>query len=110
MVTMNRIQNLADRIAREFSPERIILFGSYARGDANEDSDVDLFIILPFEGKSYYKATEIRSQAQPDFGVELVVRTPEDVKRRLALGDFFLLNIMEEGRALYESPHARVGR
>ena len=107
---MDRIQELADRIAREFQPQKIILFGSHARGDANEDSDVDLLIILPFEGKSYYEAAEIRSRVQPEFGVDLVVRTPEDVRRRLALGDFFLLEIMEEGRALYESPHARVGR
>ena len=110
MVAIERIQELADRIAREFEPEKIILFGSHARGDANEDSDVDLLVILPFEGKSYYKAAEIRWRVSPGFGVDLLVRTPEDVERRLALGDFFVLDIMEEGKVLYESPHARVGR
>jgi predicted nucleotidyltransferase len=108
MVSIERIQEFAGRIAREFEPERIVLFGSHARGETNEDSDVDLLVILPFEGKSCYKAAEIRSKVSPGFAVDLVVRTPEDVRRRLALGEFFMQDIIEEGRTLYESSHARV--
>jgi predicted nucleotidyltransferase len=106
---MKRIKNLAGRIARQFRPERIVLFGSYARGDTGEDSDVDLLVVLPFEGKSYDKAAEIRSRAGPDFAVDLVVRTPEDVERRLEPGEFFIRDMMDEGRVLYESSRARVG-
>ncbi len=110
MVSMERIQEFADRIAREFKPQEIILFGSHARGETDEDSVVDILVILPFEGKSYYKAAEIRSRASPGFSVDLVVRTPEDIERRLTLGDFFIQDIFEEGKVLYESPRARVGR
>ena len=50
MVQMKDIQEVAERIVREFKPDRIILFGSYARGAAGVDSGVDLLVILPFEG------------------------------------------------------------
>lgn len=109
MVTMDRIQDICDRIAREFRPERIILFGSYARGDADEDSDVDLLVIMPFEGKGARKAAEIMKRVQPHFPVDVIVRTPETVRERIKLGDFFLREAVEKGKALHEGRHARVG-
>ncbi len=108
MVTMDRIQDLCDRIAREFRPERIILFGSYARGDASEDSDVDLLVIMPFEGKGARKAAEIRNRTRPGFPIDLIVRTPETVRERIELGDFFLRDAVEEGMVLHEGHHAGV--
>ncbi len=108
MIGMDRIQELCDRIAREFNPERVILFGSHARGDAGQYSDVDLLVLMPFEGKSYRKSAEIRSRLRPRFRVHFVVRTPDEVQERLALGDFFFQEVMEEGKVLYESRHARV--
>ncbi len=109
MTSMDRIKELSTRIAEEFAPERIILFGSHARGDAGKYSDVDLLVIMPFEGKSFRKATEIRHKVRPGFSVDLVLRTPEVVRRRLALGDFFLTEAMEEGEVLYERSRAGVG-
>ena len=106
MVDMDRIVELSDRIAREFHPERIILFGSHARGDAGKYADVDLLVVLPFEGKGYRKATEIRSKVRPEFPVDLVVRTPEQLRTRLEWGDFFLREVIEEGETLYEAAHA----
>jgi len=52
MVAMSGIQTVVDRIAQAFDPERVVLFGSHARGTATKDLDVDLLVILPFEGKS----------------------------------------------------------
>ncbi len=108
MVSMDRIQELCGRIAREFNPERVILFGSHARGDAGKYSDVDLLVLMSFEGKSYRKSAEIRSRLRPRFSVHFVVRTPDEVQERLALGDFFFQEVMEEGKVLYESRHVRV--
>jgi predicted nucleotidyltransferase len=105
MVTMAEIEALALEIAREFHPDRIVLFGSHAYGRPRADSDVDLLVLMPFEGKSVSKACEILRKTQPRFGVDLLVRRPEDVERRLALGDFFLREVMEKGRVLYESAH-----
>jgi len=105
VVTMDRIRELCDRIVREFHPERVILFGSYARGDADEDSDVDLLVIMPFEGKGARKATEIRKAVRPGFAVDFIVRTPETVRERIELGDFFLREAVQEGEVLYEAAH-----
>ncbi|NPV87663.1 MAG: nucleotidyltransferase domain-containing protein [Anaerolineae bacterium] len=103
MTRMEDIQALADRIIREFQPQRIILFGSYAWGNPSPDSDVDLLVILPFEGKSWQMASRIRSRACPSFPMDLLVRTPEQVSARLAQGDSFLKEITSRGIVLHET-------
>lgn len=110
MVPMDRIQEFCDRIVREFHPDRIILFGSHARGDAGKYSDVDLLVIMPFEGKGARKSAEIQIKARPTFPVDVVVRTPETVRQRLEWGDSFLREAIEQGKVLYEADHARVDR
>ena len=105
MVEMDKIQLLSDRIAREFQPERIILFGSYAYGTPDDDSDVDLLVILPFAGKPTRKALEILNKMNPGISLDLLVRTPEHVKERLDNRDWFIYEIIEKGLTLYESNH-----
>ncbi len=90
MVTMNDIQDFAQGIRREFHPERVILFGSHVRGNVTDDSDVDLLVILPFEGNSVNQSVQMRMKLRPAFPVDLVVRTPETVRNRLAIGDDFM--------------------
>ena len=105
MVTMEQIQEFGNRIAEEFHPERVILFGSYAQGRAGPASDVDLLIILPFRGHPAYKSVEIQMKLRPPFPVDLVLRTPRELRRRVDMGDPFILDILEEGKVLYEAPH-----
>jgi predicted nucleotidyltransferase len=105
VVAMQQIEALSRRIASEFRPHRIILFGSHARGTATPDSDVDLLVILPFEGRAVAKSVEIRLKTRPSFPLDLIVRTPEKVRERLALGDGFLRSILESGKVLYEADH-----
>jgi len=100
------IQDLADRIVQAFRPERIILFGSWAYGTPDESSDIDLLIVMPFEGKGTHKALEIMRRIKPQLPVDLIVRTPEDVRQRLEWNDFFLKEITEKGKILYESAYA----
>ena len=106
MVTMRQIEDVSGRIAAEFEPERILLFGSYAWGAPSPDSDVDLLVILPFEGKAVAKSVEMRLKIKPPFPVDLLVRTPEKIHERLALGDPFIRSILEKGKVLYEATHA----
>jgi len=106
MITMRQIEDISGRIAAEFEPERILLFGSYAWGAPSPDSDVDLLVILPFEGKAVAKSVEMRLKIKPPFPVDLLVRTPEKVRERLALGDPFIRSILEKGKVLYEAQHA----
>jgi predicted nucleotidyltransferase len=85
-----------------FNPEKIILFGSYAYGTPNENSDIDLLIIMPFEGKSSRKSLEIWSKIKPAFSCDLIVKTPEDISKRYSLGDPLVGEAVDKGRVLYE--------
>lgn len=110
MVQMTEIEAVCDSIAREFRPERIVLFGSYANGSATADSDVDLLVIMPFQGKSGQMAAAILNRVNPDIPVELLVRTPDELQQRLAWNDFFLRDVMDQGKTLYAADHNGVGR
>ncbi len=103
MVSMSQIQELGRRIGHEFRPHRVVLFGSHARGVATDDSDVDLLVILPFEGKSVNQSVQIRMRLRPGFPVDLLVRTPQKVRERMQMGDDFMREILEEGKVLYEA-------
>ena len=108
MIAMEQIQSLSRHIAREFRPERILLFGSYADGEPTDDSDVDLLIIMSFSGRPVRKAIEIRSRVRPKIPVDLIVRTPAQIAERIAKDDWFMRDIVEKGRTLYEADNARM--
>jgi len=103
MVEMKRIRDLTSQIARAFSPDRIILFGSHAYGQPSDNSDVDILVVLPFKGKPVRKAIEIRNKVNARMPLDLIVRTPEHLAERLAQNDWFMREIVEKGRTLYES-------
>jgi predicted nucleotidyltransferase len=102
MVDEKRIADLTKRIIREFQPEKIVLFGSYAYGSPRPDSDVDLLVVLPFEGKGFRKSIEILNRISPDFSVDLLARQPQDTARRYADGDPLIREALDRGRVLYE--------
>jgi predicted nucleotidyltransferase len=108
MITLEQIQEFSQQIAEKFQPDRIILFGSYAYGQPTEDSDVDLLVILPFEELPVYKAIEIRRAVKSPFPLDLMARTSEQIQQRLEMGDFFVQEIIQKGRILYEANYARV--
>ncbi len=102
MVDDKSIADLSNQIVREFHPERIILFGSYAQGKPRPDSDVDLLVILPFEGKAFRKSLEILNRVSPGFSVDLLARRPDDTAQRYAEGDPLIREALDHGRVLYE--------
>lgn len=101
-VEFEKIQEFCDKIAEAYNPHKIILFGRHARGDAGEDSDVDILVIMDFEGRWVYKAAEMRSRFHGGFPLDLLVKTPEKIRERLALGDWFIEDILAEGVIMYE--------
>src|SRR3972149_7103998 len=109
MVKMDNITELGRNIGREFKAEKVILFGSYALGNPSPDSAVDLLVIMRFKGKSAWKSLEILNRFNPRFAVDLLVRTPEQLRRRLQWNDFFLKEIIATGKVIYETDHPRVG-
>ena len=109
MVDAQRIQQVSDEIARRFHPERIILFGSYAYGTPTEDSDVDLLVVMSSEGRDIKKAIEIRQALRVNFAMDLLVYDPNYLQQRIEWDDWFVREITEKGRVLYEASHAGVG-
>jgi predicted nucleotidyltransferase len=109
MVSLAEIKAVAERIGRDFRPRKVILFGSYACGKPTGDSDVDLLVIMPLRGDPVYKSVEIALAARPGFPMDLLVRTPAEVRKRLAWNDSFIRDIMEKGKVLYAADDRRVG-
>jgi predicted nucleotidyltransferase len=102
MVAAKQIQAYAKKIAREFQPERIVLFGSYGRRTATVDSDVDLLVVMQHCKRNVAQALEIDCRIHRTFPLDLIVRTPAEVRRRLSQHDIFLTTIFKEGQTLYE--------
>lgn len=96
------IDSLVKRIAEVFRPDRIILFGSRARGEEREDSDTDLLVVLQFEGSNYTKAAEIYAAARPVFDVDIIVHRPGDLRDRFDMGDPIVRDAIENGQVVFE--------
>ena len=106
MTTSEKVQEICDRIASDFHPDKIIVFGSHAYGTPGPFSDLDLLVVMPFEGSSLQQAARIISRINPEMGIDLIVRTPGQVRERLAMRDAFMREILERGRVAYEADHA----
>jgi len=102
MVAMSAVLELSQRIADHFNPDKIILFGSLAAGHAREDSDVDMLVIMPFEGTALDKSLEILERSDPRFPIDLIVRRPDDTDRRYREFDPLIRDAIDRGRILYE--------
>ena len=105
MTTLSQIQQFAQRLGEAFSPQKVILFGSYAYGQPTRDSDVDLMVIMPFEGSPLAQAVKISRRLRLFLPVDLIVRTREQVQARLGMDDFFMRDIIERGKVMYEAAH-----
>ena len=97
-----KIDKMVRRIVKKFKPEKIILFGSYARGTPTRDSDVDLLIIMPVLGSKREKRIEI-GVALHDIRIpkDIIVATPDEVERRKNLVGTIIRPALEEGKVLY---------
>ena len=91
-----------------FRPKKIILFGSHAYGTPHADSDVDPLVIMPARNM-IDQSVRIRRATGHRFPLDLIVRTPEYVRRRIEDGDWFLREIVSEGKVLHESTDEGVG-
>jgi len=96
-----QIRLVAQKIKEKFNPQKIILFGSYAYGTPKKGSDIDLFIIMDTNDKFYKQAVEIRIYLDETIGVifpmDIIVRSPDFVEKRLKEGDFFIKTILKKG-------------
>lgn len=102
MVAMTAITEVSRRIAQEFNPDKIILFGSHAYGLPTEYSDVDLLVIMRFDGHPFDKSMEILDTIDPDFSVDVIVRDPNDAARRYREYDPLIREAYDRGMVLHE--------
>jgi uncharacterized protein len=101
-----QIRQLCTRITREFKPEKIILFGSHAYGRPTPESDLDVMVVMQFEGDPLEQAVTMLNRLNMLIPIDLLVRTPEQIQQRLEMGDSFIRDIIERGKVMYEAHHA----
>ncbi len=106
MTTRKQINSFGRRLVREYSPKKVILFGSYANGHPNADSDVDILVVMPFEGHPVDRQVDMRMKLRPEFPIDLLVRSPSKIRERLEKGDDFIKNILDHGVVLHEAHDA----
>jgi uncharacterized protein len=102
LVDARQIKAYCRVIAREFQPQKIVLFGSYAVGSATPDSDVDLIVVMPFRGTATDQVVRMRGRAEAPFPMDLLVWKPGQMRRR----DSFTQAILNEGKIMYEARRA----
>ena len=101
LVIDQKIQEVADRIVKEYQPEKIILFGSYAWGKPHKDSDVDLLVVKETDN-TRKTATEIGRHFFPRlFAMDIIVYTPSQLRRELDLEEPFISKITKKGKLLF---------
>ncbi len=98
------IESIVERIARQFHPIKIILFGSYARGSAGPDSDVDLLVVMEVKESKRRQAVEIDlALSDRTFPLDLIVVTPEEFEKYRDVVGHILYPAVREGKVLYDA-------
>ncbi|MDI6736045.1 MAG: nucleotidyltransferase domain-containing protein [bacterium] len=102
---IKKIKNdIVEKLKNEYNPERIILFGSYGYGKPTDDSDVDLLIVKDTNESFHQRIVTVRRllfTIQQGFGLDVIVINPEELAKRLEIGDQFIEEITTKGEVLY---------
>ena len=100
------ISKIAEKIRAEYKPQKIILFGSYAYGEPDEDSDIDLLIIKDTNKSSMDRWMEVRKILR-DFNniipipISLLIYTEKELEERREIKDFFIQEVSKKDEVLY---------
>jgi len=97
------VNSLVDRIVRKLNPQKVILFGSMARGDFHEASDIDLIVVGDFRERFFDRIGRILDLNDTDFDLEALAYTPQEFEKMVAEKRPFIMNALREGRILYEN-------
>lgn len=100
------ILEITNKIKNGYHPEKIVLFGSAVRGEFEAGSDIDFLIVKDSHKPMHKRVTDIFHLLRGmnhSYPLDFVVFTPNELQKRLQLGDFFVKNIFEKGEIIYES-------
>ena len=102
-VTPELLDEVTDKIVARFNPEKVLLFGSHVWGTPRADSDVDLLIVMESEARPAARSAQVSMECRPrGVAMDIIVRTPAELERRIEIEDPFVRKILEEGTVLYE--------
>lgn len=102
------LKTISQVLVQNYKPEKIILFGSYAKGKPNQYSDLDLLVIKkvkkprPAREQDVYKILSNYHYSDNSLPLDIIVHTPDETKKSLLLGDPFITEILSQGRIIYE--------
>ncbi|MFN0175657.1 MAG: nucleotidyltransferase domain-containing protein [Saprospiraceae bacterium] len=108
MVTSAQLNEIVKILVAECQPEKIILFGSYAQGEAKDDSDLDLAVVKKSDLPQHKRSAEFRKALRANgrrwfFGMDILVYTPEEIEIGKSHPHSFVQEILSTGKVLYES-------
>lgn len=95
-----KLKAIAERLKKKYEAEKVILFGSYATGDAKEESDVDILVIAPAKERFFErmaKVLELTRDLYNGLALSPIVLKPEEVKKKIKIGDQFVQEILNKG-------------
>ncbi|MER3458062.1 MAG: hypothetical protein C4309_04980 [Chloroflexota bacterium] len=102
-VPLEDIQQVVRQIVDRFHPQKVILFGSYARGEATRDSDVDFLVVMETEENPLHTAARISASIDHPFPLDILVIRPSDLGASFERGGVFAKEVMTKGVVLYEA-------
>lgn len=99
---MNRVERVIECL-KKYNPEKIIIFGSYVRGEMDEYSDLDFVVIKKTKKRFIRRLIEVAKLIDNDLGqVDVFVYTPEEFQRMIEYENPFIEQVLKEGKVLYE--------
>jgi uncharacterized protein len=99
----DRVQEVVRKIVESYDPEKIIVFGSYARGDWTEDSDLDVLVVKETEERPFERIGSVSGACWPrKLAMDIVVKTPDEIADELDRHELFTREIMREGVVVHD--------
>lgn len=106
-IKVDELLAIRNQIIHRYSPEKIVLYGSYAHGTYTDNSDLDLLIVMSFDGKAAEVSAEIAAAIEAPTKLDVAVCTPQDFAASLGRAEWFLTyHIVKRGLVLYEKSAA----
>ena len=97
------LKSIVERLVSSFDVEKIVLFGSYGSENQTGDSDIDLFVLLNTRKKGIERYAMVSEVLEPrKIPMDIIVKTPAEIKKREGYFDPFIKSIMTKGKVLYE--------